>query len=242
MEYRSAFIAQAAGMFLNNAFYFAFWVLFFDRFEQVRGWQLDDMVLLFAIVACGFGLAAYLFGNSFRLAEVVAEGRLDYYLALPRPVLPHLLASRSVASGMGDVTYGLVSFLLLGAFSADAVLRFIVATALSMIVLLSFLVLVQSLVFWLGGAAQLGQQAVNAMVTLAIYPVTLFDGSAKLILFTVLPAAFVGAVPAEFVRSPSWTGIVQLMAVAGVMAALALVAFYRGLRRYESGSALQVQV
>jgi ABC-2 type transport system permease protein len=241
MEYRAAFLTQVAGMMLNNAFYFAFWVLFFDRFREVKGWQLPDMMLLFGIVACGFGLTAYLFGNAFRLSEVVAGGRLDYFLALPRPVLPHALASRSIASGLGDLTYGTVSFLLAGSLSAEAVARFAVATFLSAVVLLSFLVLVQSLAFWLGNTTLFGRQMINAMVTFAIYPITLFDGSAKLVLFTLVPAAFVGAVPAELVRSFHWSGLVQLAAAAAVFLALAVTAFHRGLRRYESGSAFQVQ-
>ena len=36
MEYRGAFLSQVLGMALNNAIYFTFWVLFFDRFPAVR--------------------------------------------------------------------------------------------------------------------------------------------------------------------------------------------------------------
>ncbi len=242
MEYRVTFIAQATGMFLNNGFYFVFWVLFFDRFEEVRGWELQDMVLLFAVVACAFGLSAYLFGNSFRMAEVISQGKLDYYLSVPRPVLPHLLASRSITSGLGDVAYGLVTYALLGDLSAGATARFAVAVAVSMAVLLSFLVLANSAAFWLGDARMLGQQASGALVTLAIYPVSLFDGSSKLALYTIIPAALVGAVPAQFVRSFSWSLLGQLAVAASIMSIVALVVFSRGLRRYESGSAIQAQV
>jgi hypothetical protein len=85
MEYRVAFLSQVVGMMLNNALYFIFWVLFFERFEEVRGWALNDMLLLFAVVATGFGAAVVLFGNVVSLTEVIANGRLDYYLSLPRP-------------------------------------------------------------------------------------------------------------------------------------------------------------
>ena len=55
MEYRVAFLSQVVGMILNNALYFIFWVLFFDRFQEVRGWGLDEMLLLFGLVATGLG-------------------------------------------------------------------------------------------------------------------------------------------------------------------------------------------
>jgi ABC-2 type transport system permease protein len=242
MEYRLPFIFQVIGMMLNNAIYFLFWIIFFDRFKDIRGWALTDMFLLFGIVAAGFGLGTYLFGNVLQLTEVITGGRLDYYLSLPRPVLLHVLASGSIPSGLGDVLYGLISFGMAGQYTPGAFLRFGVGTLLAMIVFLSFLILVQSLAFWLGNTTLLTQQATNAILTFSLYPITLFDGTAKFILFTIIPAAFVGAVPAEFVRTFNWITLAQLLGSALVFLVLALLAFHRGLRHYESGSAIQVQL
>ncbi len=241
MEYRAAFLSQIIGMMVNNGIYFLFWVLFFQRFQEVRGWQLSDMVLLFGVVATGFGLATFFFGNALSLCEVIVEGRLDYYLSLPRPVLLHVLASGSVPSGMGDFTYGLISFALLGNYSLDVVARFVVGVLLATVTLLAVLVIAHSLAFWLGNASALTHAVMNAMITFSIYPSTLFDGSAKLLLLTILPAAFVGAVPAEFVRGFTWTNFGQLLLAALVFLTLALLIFYQGLRRYESGSAIQTK-
>lgn len=43
MEYLAAFITQVVSMMLNNAVYFLFWVIFFTRFKEVRGWGLEKM-------------------------------------------------------------------------------------------------------------------------------------------------------------------------------------------------------
>jgi len=37
MEYRVSFLTQVLGMMANNFMYFAIWVIFFDRFKEVRG-------------------------------------------------------------------------------------------------------------------------------------------------------------------------------------------------------------
>ncbi len=241
MEYRVAFISQVLGMMLNNAVYFVFWVVFFDRFRQIKGWGLNEMLLLFGIVAAGFGLGVYFFGNALTLADVIAGGQLDYYLSLPRPVLLHILASRSQMSGLGDATYGLISFAAAGHWAPAAIARFALGTLLSMTVFLAFLILVQSLSFWLGNSTLLTTQALNAILTFSLYPINLFDGTAKFLLFTVIPAAFIGAVPAEFVRAFAWGKLAQLLGAALVFLALAVWLFHRGLRRYESGSAIQVR-
>ncbi|MEZ4726793.1 MAG: ABC-2 family transporter protein [Caldilineaceae bacterium] len=242
MEYRVAFVSQVLGMMLNNAIYFVFWILFFDRFQEVRGWALGDMLLLFGVVATGFGAALVLFGNVAALTEVIAGGRLDYYLSLPRPVLLHVLASGSHAAGIGDFTYGILSFLAAGHYSVDAVARYVFGVVIALVLFVSVLVIVHSTAFWLGQADVLAAQAFNALMTFSLYPITMFDGVARFLLFTILPAAFIGAVPASFVRSFSWTVLGQLLLVAGIFLTLALWVFYRGLQRYESGSAIQTQV
>ena len=83
---------------------------------------------------------------------------------------------------------------------------------LPMVLFLAVLVLANSAAFWLGNANMLAAQVTNAVLTFSLYPITLFDGTAKFLLFTVLPAAFIGAIPAEFVRSFSWGVLGELLA------------------------------
>ncbi len=242
IEYRVAFISQSIGMILNDGVYFLVWIIFFDHFKDIQGWQLTDMFRVFGVSAGAFGLAGMLFGNAFNLGDIIVNGRLDYYLSLPRPTLLHVLASRAVPSGFGDFLYGFISYFASGQVSPDGLGRFILALLLAMVVFVSFLVIIQSLSFWLGTGGAVTDIAINAMVTFALYPITLFNNSAKLILFIVIPAAFMGAVPAGFVHNFSWSSL-GLMSIASIgFLALALLLFHLGLRRYESGSAIQVEV
>lgn len=242
MEYRAAFLSQAIGMMVNDFMYFVIWIIFFDRFQDVRGWGIHDMYLTYGVLASAFGLVSLLFGNAFNLSEIITQGRLDYYLSLPRPVLLHAVASRMIASGMGDFSYGFVSYALSGYFSWDGLLRFLLATLLAAIVFAAFLILVQSFAFWLGIMSNLSALALNALLTFGIYPITLFDNYAKLILFTLIPAALMGAVPAEFIRAFTWQSLLQLLVGAVSFLLVAIAVFRLGLKRYESGSAIQVEV
>jgi len=142
---------------------------------------------------------------------------------------------------LGDVFFGLLTFFFAGQVTLDAFARYLLAILGSTVIFISFLVIVQSLAFWLGSVQTLGTFATNAIITFSIYPSRLFDASARLLLFTLVPAMLVGAVPAELVRGFTWerAGLLALGAVAFFL--LAGFVFYRGLRRYESGSAIQIQ-
>ena len=147
-----------------------------------------------------------------------------------------------IASGMGDFTYGFVSYALSSYFTWDGLARFVLATLLAATVFAAFLILIQSLAFWLGIMTNLSALALNALLTFGLYPITLFDNYAKLILFTVIPAALMGAVPAEFIRTFTWQSLAQLRVGAVLFLLVAITVFRLGLRRYESGSAIQVEV
>jgi ABC-2 type transport system permease protein len=200
------------------------------------------MMLLYGIAATAWGLAAYFFGHFTTLGEVIANGRLDYYLSLPKPVLLHVLASKSLGSGMGDVIYGIGSFILSGYLSWDGFLRYVLGVLAGVCIFISFLTIIQSLSFWLGNTVALSQIALSALLTFSLYPSALFNSATKFVLLTIIPAALVGTVPAEFVRSFTWSSLLQMSAGALIFLVLAVSMFRSGLRRYESGSAIQVEV
>jgi ABC-2 type transport system permease protein len=242
MEYRISFLTQMFGMILNNFMYFAIWIIFFDRFQDVRGWGVNDMYVTFGVLASAFGLVSVFFGNTFMLSEVISKGRLDYYLSMPRPVLLHTVASRMISSGVGDFFYGFISYGLSGYLTWDGLARYVLAMLLAATVFAAFLILTQSLSFWFGMMSNFSNLVLNAMLTFGIYPITLFDSYAKLILFTIIPAALMGAIPAEFVREFTWQTLGQLLFGAVAFLGLAILVFRLGLRRYESGSAIQIEV
>ncbi len=242
LEYRASFLLQVVGMMANNFIYFAIWILFFNRFKEVRGWGISDMYVTYGLLASAFGLVSLFFGNAFYLSDIISKGRLDYYLSMPRPVLLHTISSRMISSGMGDFTYGFISYAFSGKPTLDGLGRFVLGTLLAATVFAAFLIIVQSLAFWLGMMSNFANLALNAMITFGIYPITLFDNYAKFILFTIIPAAFMGAVPAEFVRSFSWQVLTELLMGAIGFLLIAVTVFRLGLKRYESGSAIQTEI
>jgi ABC-2 type transport system permease protein len=239
---RAAFWLQAAFMIANNTLYFVFWWIFFARFEEIRGWRVGDVTALYGITAFGYG-AAVVFGGGFReLSNRVTSGDLDIYLTQPKNPLVHLVASRTWASGWGDMLSGVVFLAVSGLLSWSNWPLAIVAVTASAIVFLATGVLLQSLVFWMGNVDVLARQAWDFLVTFAIYPRPLFGGVLKLILFTLVPAAFIGWLPCELLRD--FKGSDLLMVVGGAIAysALAASTFTVGLRRYESGNAFLVRL
>jgi ABC-2 type transport system permease protein len=232
---RGAFWLQAAFMIGNNLAFFALWGILFARFREIGGWKLGDMLILYGVVAGGYGLSVVFFGGTRSLARAIVDGELDPLLVQPKPVLLQALGSTSSASGWGDFATAVAMFAVAG-LDWRSLPLVVVAVLASGAVFTAAAVTVQSLAFWLGEMEQLARQVWEFTLAFSLYPKPLFSGSISFLLYTLIPAGFVGFLPVELVRAPS------LALLAGVLAAalgwwlLALLVFHAGLRRYESGN------
>ena len=236
MAYREAFLMQAFGMLINNVMLLVFWVVLFNRFPNIQGWNLQGVVILYGIVAAGVGLAGVICGNNGRLAQIISSGDLDYYLALPANPLVHLLVSRSSLYSWGDLIFGLAIYLLADPSHWIQFPLFLILSVFAGLVFVSFSTLTGSLAFWLGQSQNLAMQLRNAIITFGLYPVDIFPGLVRLMLYTLIPAAFVGSLPALLLTSFSWANMMGMVVFTGVAILLSRWVFFRGLRRYTSGN------
>jgi ABC-2 type transport system permease protein len=236
LSLRAAFLMQAGFMFLNNLTFFAVWAIFFGRFHDLNGFGAQDMLLTYGIVASGFGLAVALGGGLRELSKMVADGGLDGYLTQPKPVLLQALCSRTIAAGWGDLASGLV---MVGASRRVSVAHtpfLLLAVLLSGSVFMAAGVIFHSAAFWLGPVDSLARTMWEFLITFSVYPETIFGGPIRLLLFTLLPAAFSGFMPARLAHQPSLPNLAAALGGAACVVCAALVIFGRGLRRYESGN------
>lgn len=241
LEYRQAFVSQVIAMFINNCFWIAFWAVFFTRFPVLRGWTVEDVYTLWAVASAGFGLAHAVCGNAWYMPGLVARGELDAWMLYPRRLLSHMVLGKQVVTAWGDALFGYASYLILVRPDLPHFAMFVMLTISIAILFVAFSIITGSLSFYLGNAEGLAEQWRFALITFSLYPATLFDGYVRVVLFTVVPAAFVSSLPIEALKTFSFVevGIVFLAAVTFMI--IAIVVFYQGLKRYESGSLMEMR-
>lgn len=236
MEFRLSFLLTAGMMVINNVVWIVFWGIYFGRFQVLNGWELQDVMMLWAVAAGGFGVMATFFGNAMRIGNLIATGQLDVYLTQPKPVLLHVLISRMSVSAIGDVLFALLIFIAFGDKSVIGLLKFGLAMVLSTLIFLFFTISVNCLAFWLGNTEGLSFQLFNALLTFTTYPTSIFKGFGKMVLFTVLPAGFISYLPIGLLRQVDIPFMLGAIAVTIILCVLGIKLFYGGLRRYSSGN------
>ena len=232
---RRGFWSQMAMMVVNDAVWIVFWVLFFDRVGAVRGWEIQGVLMLQAVLTTAGGIVLGLLANARAVGRLAADGGLDAALALPVPTLPYLLVRRIEAVNIGDLVFGVALFVVAGHPTPERIGIFLVGVVAATAVLAGFLVTAGSASFFVG-RNDVGELSFHAMTLFAAYPVDIFTGTTRIVMYTAIPAAFVAAVPARLLESFDVSLALGMLAAAATCTVLAWTTFTLGLRRYTSGA------
>lgn len=241
LEYRGAFISQVAAMFFNDCIWLAFWTFFFTRFRVAEGWSSADVVTLWAVSAAGFGIAHAICGNLLYLASTIARGELDSWLLYPRALLPHLALGRMSATSVGDAIFGYAVYLAFARPDVPHFLLFVLLTLSVAVLFVGFSILSATLSFWIGNSETVTEQWRFALVTFSTYPADLFKGGVKVLLYTLIPAAFVTYFPLKALKDLSLLDAGLSFAGSAAVLVVGSLVFYCGLNRYESGNTMTMK-
>lgn len=232
---RRGFWFQVVVMVLNDAMWLVFWILFFREVGEIRGWDLDQLIVLQAILTTGGGITLGLLANARRLGPLILDGGLDAALALPRHALATILVRRVQPINVGDVLFGIALFGLFGDPTPTRTAVYAAGVVIATVMFTSCLVLAGSTAFWLG-RPDAGELGFHAVLLFPSYPVDVFTGVTKVLMFTVIPAGFITGLPTELVEEFDPAIFAATAAVATAFATAAVLVFDRGLRRYTSGA------
>ena len=241
MEYRVSFWMQIVTMIANDSLWLFFWWTFFHQFPLTHGWRSTDIVILWAVAACGFGIGMGVFGNARQLSALIMNGGLDAYLGMPRYALLHVCIATSEPTAWGDIIFALGAYILLLHPDLAHFALFVLLALLVACIFTSFVVLLGCLAFFLGNTEGLAQQVLGALISFSTYPMNIFTGVVRLLLFTVVPAGFVSFVPLQLLHQFTWPLLLGMAGFTILIVALAAGTFRLGLQRYESGNLLGMQ-
>lgn len=237
-----SFLGQMFAMVINDIFWIIFWYIFFGKVSTVKGWEFKDVLLLFAMSAFAFGISSGLFANRREIARLIEEGGLDFYLTLPKDPLLNILLGKISMSSLGDILFGTGIVIVLKGFDPLSLLLFTLAGILAAIILTCFSVTVHSFTFFTGRGSGFANLMIETILCFSMYPLKIFDGMAKILLFTVIPAAFISTIPVSIVKDFTWEKFFILAGVAIVSVVISRMVFFYGLKRYTSGNLISARL
>ena len=235
------FLTNILFMMLNNASFIIQWLILFRLKEDIGGYTMREVMILWGLAASSFGLARILFARVFSLPDLIINGKLDSYLVQPKNVLLSIMTSETNVSAIGDFLYGLVIICIFGG-SPGIFFLFLFFTVISATIMTAFALLMGSLSFWFVRADLFAGNLLNILVTFSTYPDGIFKGMVKFLLYLIIPVGMTIYIPVHVLVSFDIGGLLIVLGYAVLLSAAAVFAFYRGLRRYSSSSLMEARM
>lgn len=235
------FLTNIFFMMLNNASFLVQWTVLFRLREDIGGYTIREVMLLWGICAGSYGLSHILFARVFTLPELIINGKLDAWLVLPKNVLLGIMTSATSTSAIGDFAYGLIIVCLCG-FGVRGICLFLLLSVNGALIITAFALLAGSLSFWFVRTEMLGEQMINAIVGFGTYPDGIFKGTVKFLLYYIIPVGMMVYRPVHIIAENDFGRLPVAAGYAFLLSAAAVAVFYRGLRRYSSGNLMSAKV
>lgn len=242
LEYRTNFIFEAILSIVEVGMYLFYWRLFFSISDGVPGASFEQMAALIAFNHIIYGGADVLMGNHLWLAvESVVKGQLDVYLVQPKSAVFQLFFSGAQPMRGIQVIVGMILYFAFVPITAESVALLLFGFVVGTSIFSSWVVSIHALTFWLGNATVV-YRLLSVILHFAKKPANIFSLAVRFVLYTVIPAAYLGTVQAQQTFGPSAPWLFGLTALAIASPLLAAAIFRRGLRRYESGNLIGVRL
>ena len=238
---KTTFITNVIFMILNNASFIIQWVVVFSIKEDVGGYTLKQVLLLWGLAAMTYGVSHFFFKKSFSLAYTINNGKLDSFLVQPKNVLLSVITTDVEPSAIGDILYGYIILFIYG-FTFTRFILYTLFGILGGLTLTAVSVILNSLSFWFKKTDVIAETGNNLMTNFATYPDGIFKGAVKLLLYTIVPVGFVNYIPIQIIVEFNWYKLLIVIIFTLTIVLLSFLVFYRGLKHYSSSNLMIARI
>ncbi len=235
------FLTNIGFMILNNASFIIQWAILFRIKEDIGGYSMKEVMLLWGLAASTFGLAQIVFARAFSLPELIISGKLDAYLVLPKNVLLSTITSATRTSAIGDLLYGLIVMCIF-CFSTQRFFLFLLFTVTGAAIITAFALIMGSLTFWFVRADVFGSNMINSMISFSTYPDGIFKGATRFLLYQIIPVGMSIYHPVHIMMRFNIYSLLAVLGYTCLLWILAIFVFYRGLKRYSSSNLMEARM
>ena len=236
LEYRANFLFETLLSILEVGMYLFYWKLFFGIAGGVGGASYQQLVALIAFNHCIYAMLDTVMGNHIWDASgLIIKGQFDVLLVQPASPIFQLFFSGAQPLRAVQLITGTAVYFAIIPLTPESLGLYLFGIVAGGVIFGSWLVAIHALTFRFGNYL-IVIKLMSVILHFAKKPATIFSGAVRLVLYTVIPAAYLGTVQAEQVMNPEWGTIGALAAVAVVTPFIDSLIFRRGMRLYESGN------
>jgi ABC-2 type transport system permease protein len=210
MQYKTSFLLTVIGQFLSSFTVFIGITFMFARFDTVRGYTYNEVLLCFASILTSFSLAECFARGMDTFPSILANGEFDRILVRPRGAVFQVFASKMEFTRIGRLVQAFLVFAYAiptcgVTFTADKIAVLVLMILCGALVFSGTFVLYAVICFWTTEGLEFMNIVTDGVREYGKYPFAVYGRGVLMLLTFVIPYALVQYYPFLYLlgRAPS---------------------------------------
>ncbi len=240
LQYKASFIMSfIAQFFIFFGYYFTI-ICLFDKFSNIKGFTLYEVLFTFGIIQFGFSFCEVFFRGVDVFDKLILNGEFDKILIRPRSIILQVFSEKILFSRISRLFQSVI-VLIIALINIDVVWNFsriitVIFMLLSSIILfLSIFIISASYCFITVKGLEVRNLITDGGKQMAQYPISIFKKGFVFFFTYIIPFGVINYYPLLYVLGRSDKIIYMLSPLVTVFyLILSILIFYKGVKRYES--------
>ena len=240
LQYKMSFIMS----FISNIiFFFGYYftiICLFDKFSNIKGFTVYEVLLTFSIIHFGFSFCEVFFRGIDQFDDFIIDGNFDRLLIRPRNVLYQVACNEICLFKLARLIQAII-VLFIAIIKIDVVwdiekaITLILMLFSSIIVFLSVFILAAAYCFFTTKGLEVRNVALYGGREMAQYPIGVFKKGFVVFFTCIIPLGFVNYYPLLYILGRTNNKLFIISPIITIIHLIISIAvFYFGMRRYKS--------
>ena len=240
LQYKLSFALSFISQFIVFFGYYFTIICLFDKFSNIKGFTLYDVLLTFGIIQFGFSFCETFFRGIDTFDDLIVNGTFDRLLLRPQNILLQVFvnevsfvkASRLIQS----IIILIIAIINLEVvWTIDKIFTLIFMLIASVFVFLSIFILAASYCFFTVKGLEVRNVFTDGGKHMAQYPIGIFKKGFVFVFTYIIPYGFVNYYPLLYLLDKQTNKLFIFSPLITILYLIpSIIIFYKGIKRYSS--------
>lgn len=240
MQYKMSFLMSFVSQFFVFFSYYYTILCLFDKFSNLKGFSVYDVLMTFAIIQFGFSFCEAFFRGVDQFDGLIVDGGFDRLLLRPQNILLQVFG-QEISFVKFSRLFQSIIILIIAAFNIDVVwsipkvITVILMLISSVLVFLAIFILAASYCFLTVKGLEVRNVFTDGGKHMAQYPIGIFKKGLVFFFTFIIPFGFVNYYPLLYLIGRVNNPLYMLSPLITLLYLIpAIMTFYRGVKKYSS--------
>ena len=240
LQYKLSFIMSFVSQFFVFFGYYFTIICLFDKFSNIKGFTLYEVLLTFGVIQFGFSFCETFFRGIDQFDHLILKGDFDRLLLRPRNLLLQIFCEKVDFIKFSRLIQSII-VLIIAIINVDVIwnvekiITLIFMLVSSIAIFLSIFILTASYCFFTVKGLEVRNVLTDGSKHMAQYPIGIFKKGFVMFFTVIIPFGFVNYYPLLYILEQTNNKLLIICPLITIIYLIpSIIIFYKGVKKYSS--------